>query len=109
MGLPPIGTIVIISFPFADFSGHKKRPALVVSHAEFDNLIVCQITTKQATSKRAIKLGVLDFLSGGLRTTSYIRPNKLFTLEPSMVLSRAGSVSSPKLAEVKKALKILFT
>lgn len=108
MGLSAVGSIVVVAFPFSDFRGYKKRPALVVAHAEFNNLIVCQITTNEATSKRAISLNGNDFSSGGLPAVSYIRPDKLFTLEPSVVLSKAGSISSPKLREVKQALKQLF-
>ena len=108
MGLPAIGSVVVVSFPFSDFSGHKKRPALVIAHAEFNNFIVCQITSKEATSMRAIKLSVHDFLSGSLRARSYIRPDKIFTLEPSVVLSKVGFITPPKLVEVKHALSSLF-
>ena len=108
MGLPPIGSVVIIAFPFADFRGYKNRPALVVAHAEFNNLVVCHITTNQATSQNAIRLGVNDFLSSGLRIVSYIRPDKLFTLEPSVVQAGAGSITPAKLTEVKKTLQSLF-
>jgi mRNA interferase MazF len=47
VGTLTIGDVVLVPFPYADFSKFKKRPALVVGRAEFDNLNLCQITSKE--------------------------------------------------------------
>jgi len=75
------GTVVLVTFPFSDLKGQKVRPALVLACAEFDNLILCQITSKTYTSKITIKLTNHDFESGNLPVTSYVRPDKLFTAD----------------------------
>jgi mRNA interferase MazF len=79
MGVFAVGQVVLVPFPYADFTRLKKRPALVISKAEFNNLILCQITSNALTSQRAIELADDDFEEGNLPIKSFIRPDKLFT------------------------------
>ena len=108
MGTFAIGDVVLIPFPYADFSHFKKRPALIVGQAEFNNVILCQITSKAASSKRAIVLKDIDFKKGGLRIDSFVRPDKLFTVEQSIVESAVGSLNSSKLDEARRAVRAIF-
>ena len=108
MGAFAVGDVVIIPFPYADFSKFKKRPALVVSSAEFDNLILCQITSRAETSKRAILLKGADFSKGSLQLDSFIRPDKLFTVEQSIVETRIGILKDDKTQSVKGIIRQLF-
>ena len=39
------GDVVVVPFPFSDLTQAKRRPALVISALEGDDLILCQITT----------------------------------------------------------------
>jgi len=39
------GEVVVIPFPFSDLTQAKRRPALVVTRLEGDDLILCQITS----------------------------------------------------------------
>ena len=102
------GDVVIVSFPFSDFKGQKLRPALVLAEAEFSDLILCQITSKPYTSHTAIKLNQADFVRGGLPIVSYIRPDKLFTTDPSIIQRTVGHISDDRLAQVLKEVKQLF-
>ena len=61
MGTFTVGDVVLIPFPYADFTRYKKRPALIVGLAEFNNVILCQITSKAETSKRAVSLNDASF------------------------------------------------
>jgi mRNA interferase MazF len=101
MGSFTVGDIVLISFPYADFSNLKKRPALVIGEAEFSNLILCQITSKAETSKKAIPLIGDDFVSGSLYLDSYIRPDKIFTVEQSIVKKKMGTLKRSRMEIVK--------
>ena len=40
------GDVVVVPFPFSDLSQAKRRPALVISVLEGDDLILCQITSQ---------------------------------------------------------------
>lgn len=108
MGALAVGDVVTVVFPFADLSAFKRRPALIIGQAEFGNFITCQITSKVATSKRAIELADQDFSTGSLRVMSYIRPDKIFTLEPSLIQANVGTLSIDKFEEVKAAVRSLF-
>jgi len=109
MGAPAVGDVVLIPFPYADFTRFKKRPALVVGKADFNNLILCQITSKADTSKRAVSLHSVDFLKGTLRISSYIRFDKLFTVEPSIITATVGTIKANKSTLVRSRIRELFT
>lgn len=109
MGLPPVGSIVLLPFPYADLSRHKNRPALVVAHAEYGNLIVCQITSNPSSSKRTVRVSLEDFVSGDLKLTSYVRPDKIFTLDPHLIKAILGTLTTKKQKEISASLVDLFT
>src|SRR5476649_1506605 len=104
-----IGQVVSSSFPFSNLSSNKYRPALVVARADFGDIILCQITSKPYSSTNPIKLAGKDFKEGGLPVESFIRPDKLFTAEASIVSTVYGSVTTEKLREVHTAIRSLFT
>ncbi len=108
MGSFAVGEVVLVAFPYADFSSVKVRPALVVGLAEFNNIITCQITSKVSTSKKAILLKSTELISGSLKVDSYIRPDKLFTVDKSVIKGRVGSLKVNKIEEVKISLKVIF-
>ncbi len=102
------GDIVVAPFPFSDLSSAKRRPALVIAPLSGDDLLLCQITSKNVTDTYAVPLAESDFMSGGLRQPSNIRPNRLFTADGSIVLYRAGVVNSKKVQEVvEKIIQIV--
>ena len=108
MGTFAVGDVVLITFPYADFSKFKKRPALVVGRAEFDNLILCQITSKAETSKRALLLTDQDFRVGSLHLDSYIRPDKLFTVETTIIEKIIGRLHRRPKQTVLSRVRSLF-
>lgn len=66
------GDVVVVPFPFSDLSQAKKRPALVVSSLEGDDVILVQITSKATMDSYAVSLGESDFETGSLRQPSNI-------------------------------------
>lgn len=88
-----VGNVVLVLFPFSDLKGQKLRPALILAKAEFDNVILCQITSKPYSSKIAIKLTKKDFARGGLPIISFVRPDKLFTAEPSIIQKNSRKIN----------------
>ena len=61
------GDVVVVPFPFSDLSQAKRRPALVVTVLDGDDLLLCQITSQNVRDRYAIALADKDFDSGGLR------------------------------------------
>ncbi len=66
MGTPPVGSVVLVPFPFSDLSNSKKRPAVVVARAGRGDWILCQITSNPYSDPNSIPLDFRDFVHGGL-------------------------------------------
>ncbi len=94
------GDIVVVPFPFSDLTQAKRRPALVLAELEGADLILCQITSRAVSDGYAVSLSDADFVNGGLKHESNIRPNRIFTADNAIVLYRVGSVARAKLTEV---------
>jgi mRNA interferase MazF len=105
------GDIVTLNFPFTDLSGFKKRPALVVSTLRGDDIILCQITTKDSRNDEyAIELTNNDFISGSLPIDEcLIRVNRLFTGDKQIILKKSGRIVDEKLFEAKEKLKEIIS
>ena len=92
------GDIVVIPFPFSDLSGSKRRPALVIANLRGDDILLCQITSRQSNDLSAIALKSTAFISGSLPADSFIRPLRIFTADKSIILRKAGEIA-PKLVD----------
>gem|GEM_PF-293248 len=92
MGIPAVGQVVLVPFPFSDLSRTKMRPAVVLAEVGRDDWILCQVTSNPYGDERAVTLAEKDFQSGSLRVSSYARPGKLFTANSSLVAETVGSL-----------------
>jgi mRNA interferase MazF len=102
------GDVVVIPFPFSDLTGAKRRPALVIANLKGNDLILCQITSKNVKDEYAIVIRDEDFKEGSLKRESNVRPNKIFTAEASIILYKVGTIKKEKIEEVISAIiKIL--
>src|SRR5476651_932960 len=99
------GQIVLATFPFSDLTSTKVRPCLVIGLADLNDILVCQITSKQYGSRKVVKLLQSDFSQGSIVANSYIRPNKIATLHTSKIKRTLGTINEIKLNEVKQMLK----
>ncbi|GJD22479.1 mRNA interferase PemK [Rivularia sp. IAM M-261] len=94
------GDVVIVPFPFSDLTQTKRRPALIIAKLEGSDLILCQITSRLIADDYAITLEADDFSVGNLKQSSHIRPNRLFTADRQIIISKPGQVKLEKLNEV---------
>ena len=104
-----VGDVVSVTFPFSNLKGQKLRPALILAQVEFDNLILCQITSKPYSSKTAIRIEVSDFIKGSLPVISFVRPDKLFTADASIIKSTAGELTPKIRIKILQRVRRLFT
>jgi mRNA interferase MazF len=103
-----IGQVVLATFPFSDLSSAKLRPCLIVGLADFEDILLCQITSKQYGSVKAIKLTKSDFSEGSIVVDSFIRPDKIATLDKARVKRKLGVLNASKTNEVKQKLKTIL-
>lgn len=103
------GDVVVLPFPYTDFSSVKKRPAVVVANLRGQNVILAQITTNQRNDEDLINLRKKDFSSGSLNADSFIIASLLFTSDASRIAYKAGKIKQDKIKEVQNKLVEVFT
>jgi len=108
MGELTVGSVVTTFFPFSDYKNGKLRPSVVLAKVEFGDVILCQITSKSYTGQSAIELTKSDFAVGELPLISYIRPDKLFTIEAKAAQQVIGQLNPAMLNRVLRQVRELF-
>ena len=103
------GDVVVLPFPYTDFSGAKKRPAVVVANLKGQNIILAQITTNQRNEEDLVNLSKKDFSSGSLSSDSFIMVSLIFTADSSRISYKAGKMKQEKVKEVQSKLVGVFT
>jgi mRNA interferase MazF len=91
------GDVVIVPFPFTDRRVTKRRPALVCSTAAFNGTSRHADLAMNTSATHLTWPGddqIADLESAGLPVASVVRW-KLFTLDASFIVRRAGALSPP--------------
>jgi mRNA interferase MazF len=109
VGKPVAGDVVVLAFPQTNLQLGKRRPALVVVDLPGDDLILCQITSQSHRDSYSVLLEPSDFQIGQLNARSFIRPNRVFTVEQSVIHYIAAHVTKSKLDEARAKLRQLFS
>ena len=98
--------VVVVPFPFTDRNATKRRPALVVSNALFnqqhDQLILAMITTTTENAWPS-DVSLMNWQEVGLKVACHFR-YKLFTLSQNLVLKTVGHLSSHDVKSVQAVL-----
>ncbi|MCA1995409.1 MAG: type II toxin-antitoxin system PemK/MazF family toxin [Coleofasciculus sp. S288] len=68
------GDVVVVPFPFSDLTQAKRRPALVITVLQGDDVILCQITSQTVADQYAITIGMDDFSTGSLNQSAMSDP-----------------------------------
>ncbi len=95
------GDIILISFPFTDLKTTKVRPAVVVSSDIINQNVNREDIIVAAISSQTHKTGPLDILADplqdgslGLKRTSLVKADKIFTVSKSLAKRFLGSMPS---------------
>ncbi len=102
------GDIVLVDFPFSDGGGAKVRPALVVQDdaVRSVNTIIAQITSNVArTGATRLLIDPATEPSSGLRATSIIVCQLLYSVHGSRILRVIGSLSAATMTRVDGCLR----
>lgn len=108
------GKIVLLPFPFDDFSATKVRPALCLTDAigSHDHVVVAFISSKIPTQSEKMDLIMRkedkEFPETGLRVDSVLKINKMVTVTAKLMLRELGIVSGKYLFGIDERLCDLF-
>ena len=98
------GDVILIPFPFTDFSTFKQRPAVVLSSEAFNfshpDLIVAAITSHlpESVPQTEFLLEASDLKAAGLPKASLVKLGKIVTLDQRLIRKRLGTLP-PKTVE----------
>ena len=102
------GDVILLSYPFGEGAGVRKRPALVISSSAFNQetgeLVVAQITSRVSAPARAGDYAIAEWREAKLPRPALVRA-RLATLARSLVLRRLGSLSEADYQGALAALK----
>jgi mRNA interferase MazF len=106
--------IVLVPFPFDDFSSAKVRPALCLTDeiSEHKHVIVAFITSKILTditdSDIIIKKGSENSTGTGLVVDSVIRLHKMVVIPAKLINRKLGEINQSIQFDVKSKIRKLF-
>jgi mRNA interferase MazF len=108
------GKIVLVQFPFDDFSSSKVRPAVCLSEpvGNYRHVVLAFITSKIPPDLLETDLVVdnnhVDFKATGLAVTSTIRLHRLMTVTTSMIKRELGKIPETMDSKINHRLRKIF-
>lgn len=108
------GKVVLVPFPFDDFSSTKVRPAVCLTNpVGLHRHVVLGFISSQAPvdileSDLLLDATRADFTLTGLRVSSVLRLHRLMTVTSALFQRELGELSPQMLAEVDVRLRKLF-
>jgi len=102
------GDIVLVSFVFADETGIKRRPAVIISsniyHQQRQEAIVSAITS------RVDRILVGDYLISGWREVGLLFPSVatgiIRTIKQGMIAQKLGAMPQPDMEAMNSKLRV---
>ena len=104
------GDIVHINFPMDEGDGpqgesrFKARPALVVTDADAHGTFVTVAVSSKGHHQHTLELKAADLARGTMRGTSFVRVDKLYTVNAAAVQSKMAVAKPELLVRVRKLL-----
>lgn len=106
------GDVVLVPFPFTDFSRQKARPAVVLSSLSSGggppDVILAAISSKvpavPGDTEVVLRQSSHEFTNTGLRVSSVIKANKLVTIQESLIYRTLGRLDIQTLRELDERL-----
>jgi mRNA interferase MazF len=106
--------IVLVPFPFDDFSESKVRPALCLTSeiGKYNHVIIAFISSKMPDdlidSDVLIRKQSKEFIGTGLAVDSVIRLHKMITIPKSIIKRQLGEISNSLQVEISAKIRLLF-
>jgi len=107
-------TVVLVPFPFDDFSTTKVRPAICLTNkiGQFGHIVIAFITSQipddLEQSDMVLKINDKDFQQTGLKVSSVIRLHRIVTIPGHLIKRELGKITKSQEKELKQKLIRLF-
>ena len=102
--------IVLVPFPFDDFSTVKVRPAVCLTNkiGKHDHIVIAFITSQVPKDKSTSDIELESSDETGLKVRSVIRLHRLVTIPAKLIQRKLGQLPKAKEKELKEKLSLLF-
>jgi mRNA interferase MazF len=87
------GDLLLVPFPFTDLSAAKRRPVLALTAPDSYGDFISLPVTSRPQAKHGVALNPTDLTRGQLPAPSWIRTDRIVTLNASLVVKSIGNVS----------------
>ena len=106
--------IILVPFPFDDFSATKVRPAVCLTNkiGSYNHVVIAFVSSQAALANEPSDLVLLDtdagFPATGLKQSSAIRLHKMVTIPSKAILRILGKLPTAFQPILSQKLKTLF-
>ncbi len=88
------GDLLLVPFPFTDLSAAKRRPVLALTALDgFGDFIALPVTSRPQ-AEHGIPLLAADLVRGSLPAPSWVRTDRIVTLNATLIVKTIGQVSA---------------
>jgi mRNA interferase MazF len=87
------GELLLVPFPFSDLSAAKRRPVLALTAPDGYSDFIALPVTSRPQLEHGIALAASDLVIGKLPAASWIRTDRIVTLNVSLVVKSIGVVA----------------
>ncbi|MFH1589713.1 MAG: type II toxin-antitoxin system PemK/MazF family toxin [archaeon] len=104
--------ILLVPFPFSDFSGEKVRPVLVVSKDQFnessEDVIVCGITNNTIKKTYTIQISNEHLEEGHLFNPCCVKAENILKINKRLLIKKIGTIKNKTFFSVLEKIDSLF-
>jgi mRNA interferase MazF len=87
------GDLLLVPFPFSDLSATKRRPVLAITGADRYGDFIALPVTSRPQGEHGLPLTADDLVTGRLPAPSWVRIDRIVTLNSSLVVKQVGHVA----------------
>lgn len=100
------GDIVLVSFPFTNLKGNKRRPAVILFVDELD--VIAAFITSRIKNPKAFDFPIEPSKNNNLKKPSLIKIAKICTLDKNLIRGKLGELTSAEKVEINKRMVEIF-
>ncbi len=97
-------TICLIPIPFTELNAVKRRPVLIISNSNYNNITnditVMAISSNIESKTYSVNITNNDMEIGNLLRDSIIRIDKIYSINKSLVIKEFGKINIAKYQDV---------
>eukprot|EP01035_Chromulina_nebulosa_P034041 gene34040-biopygen22095 len=90
------GDLLLVPFPFTDLSATKRRPVLALTSADSYGDFIALPVTSRPQIEHGMPITAMDMAAGTLPAPSWIRTNRIVTLNATLVVKQVGHVTDAR-------------